>query len=80
VLGIETAAPGFKKVKIEPRLGVLTHIGGSIPHPAGTVSARYDKQGSNWKIAISLPAGTPGNLVWKGKIYPLKPGENNFTL
>jgi hypothetical protein len=80
VLGIETAAPGFKKVKIEPHLGNLTHISGSIPHPAGTVSARYDKQGGSWKIAVNLPAGTPGNLVWKGKTYPLKPGENNLTL
>jgi alpha-L-rhamnosidase len=80
VLGIETAAPGFKKVKIEPHLGALTHIGGSIPHPAGTVSARFDKDGNSWKIDVSLPAGTPGNLLWKGKLYPLKPGENNLKL
>ena len=80
VLGIESNAPGFKNVKIEPHLGTMTHIGGSMPHPAGTVSVRYDKQGSVWKIKATLPAGTPGILVWRDKTYPLKPGENNLTM
>jgi len=80
VLGIESNAPGFKSVKIEPHLGAITHIGGSIPHPAGTVSVRYDKQGSTWKIKATLPVATPGVLVWRNKTYPLKPGENNLTM
>ena len=80
VLGIESNAPGFKSIKIEPHLGAITHIGGSIPHPAGTVSIRYDKQGNQWKIKATLPAGTPGVLVWRNKTYPLKPGENNLLM
>jgi len=80
VLGIESNAPGFSNVKIEPHLGAITHIGGQIPHPKGDVKVRYDQQGTQWKINIILPAGTPGSLVWKQKEYPLKPGENNLTL
>jgi len=81
VLGIESNAPGFKSVKIEPHLGTLTHIGGSIPHPSGTVSVRYDKQDNDkWKINATLPEKTTGSLVWKGKIYPLKAGGNSFSL
>jgi len=80
VLGIESNAPGFKSVKVDPHLGTLTHIGGSIPHPAGTVTVRYDKQGSKWKIKVSLPDKTPGVLVWMNKEYALKPGENNLTM
>ncbi len=80
VLGIESNAPGFKSVKIEPHLGTITHIGGSIPHPAGTVNVRYDKQGAKWKIKATLPAGTPGVLIWMNKMFPLKPGENNLVM
>jgi hypothetical protein len=68
-------------VKIEPHLGTLTHIGGSIPHPAGTVTVRYDKQADGkWKISATLPGKTTGILVWANKQYPLKTGENNLTL
>jgi len=81
VLGIESNAPGFKNVKIEPHLGSLTHIGGSIPHPAGKVTVRYDKDAAGkWTISATLPGKTTGSLVWMGKTYPLKAGENNFVL
>ncbi|MGN6639261.1 MAG: alpha-L-rhamnosidase C-terminal domain-containing protein, partial [Mucilaginibacter sp.] len=80
VLGIGSNAPGYRSVKVEPHLGDLTHIGGSVPHPAGTVSVRYDKQGDKWKINVKLPNHIPGILMWKGKTYPLKQGENNLSL
>ena len=35
VLGIDSDAPGFSKVKIEPHLGALTNASGTIPHPNG---------------------------------------------
>ena len=80
VLGIESDSPGFKQVKIEPHLGSVTHIGGSIPHPNGNVSVNYVLTGSKWKINIVLPQQTSGKLVWKQKEYLLKAGENNFIL
>ena len=80
VLGIESDAPGFSKVKIDPHLGAITHIGGQIPHPKGNISVRYDQQGAKWKIDIDLPEGTPGRLLWKGKDYLLKAGKNNLIL
>lgn len=80
VLGIGSNAPGYRSVKIEPHLGSLTHIGGSVPHPDGTISVRYDHDGSKWKMGIKLPGQIPGVLIWKGKAYPLKPGENNLSL
>jgi len=80
VLGIESDAPGFSKVRIEPHLGNITQIGGEIPHPKGTVGVKYALQNNKWHINITLPNGIPGRLVWKGKDYVLKPGENNLTL
>jgi len=80
VLGIESDAPGFKRVRIEPHLGSITNIGGQIPHPNGNVSVHYVLNGTKWRINITLPQNTPGRLVWKNKEYPLKPGENNLSL
>ncbi len=78
VLGIDSYAPGFSKVKIEPHLGSLEHASGEIPHPNGKIAVSYAKNGTNWKINIHLPPKTSGIFIWKGKTYPLKAGENLF--
>lgn len=75
VLGIDSAAPGFKKVKIEPHLGDLNVASGSMPHPNGTISINYKKEKDAWTAEITLPKNTDGVLVWKGKEYALKSGE-----
>jgi hypothetical protein len=80
VLGIDSDAPGFARVKIEPRLGALTHASGSIPHPEGTISVSYVSAGTVWHVKVSLPDSVTGTLVWKGKRFPLKGGENTFKL
>ena len=41
VLGIDSDAPGFSVIKIEPHLGKLTNASGSIPHPNGKVAVGY---------------------------------------
>ncbi|MDX1941123.1 MAG: alpha-L-rhamnosidase C-terminal domain-containing protein [Saprospiraceae bacterium] len=78
VLGIDSAAPGFQKVKIEPHLGNLTNASGSMPHPKGTISTHYKQEKNNWTAEISLPQNTPGVLIWKGKEYLLKAGEKTI--
>jgi alpha-L-rhamnosidase len=80
VLGIDSYAPGFSKVKIEPHLGTLTNVSGEIPHPNGKVEVAYFLEKDKWKIKISLPQNTPGVFIWKGKRYPLKAGENSFVM
>ncbi|MDN3582613.1 alpha-L-rhamnosidase C-terminal domain-containing protein [Mucilaginibacter flavus] len=80
LLGIDSYAPGFAKVKIEPHLGKITKISGSIPHPNGTISVAYTLESNKWKIKISLPKNTSGILVWKAKTYNLKEGDNSFAI
>ena len=80
ILGIDSDAPGFRRVKIEPHLGELKQVGGSIPHPAGTLTTHYKMEGSKWTINIELPKKTTGSLMWKGKRYELKGGSNQFQL
>ncbi|RZM13205.1 MAG: alpha-rhamnosidase, partial [Pedobacter sp.] len=80
VLGIDTDAPGFQKVKIEPHLGEITNVQGEIPNPAGQIKVKYVQQNGKWNMSISLPGKVTGTFIWKGKTYVLKAGENSFTI
>jgi len=79
VMGIDSEAPGFATVKIEPRLGHIKNISGEIPHPRGKIFVSYQFENDKWKIQILLPAQTSGRLIWNNKNYPLKGGNNDFT-
>ncbi|MBC8109531.1 MAG: hypothetical protein H7Y04_00565 [Verrucomicrobia bacterium] len=76
VLGIDSESPGFQRIKIEPHLGNLKNVSGSIPHPKGEISVNIqtDKKGKQ-TAEIMIPAGTSGHFVWKGKNFELKNGE-----
>jgi len=80
VLGIDSYAPGFSKIKIEPHLGKIENATGEIPHPNGTVAVNYVKNGNKWNISISLPIKTDGVFIWKGKSYYLKGGKNSLSI
>ena len=81
VLGIQSGAPGFEKVLIAPHLGKLHNASGNIPHPKGDISVDYkiDKKGV-LNVEISLPQGTDGIFVWKGKEIKLQEGKQKFNL
>ncbi len=79
ILGIDSDGLGFSKVKIEPHLGDIKKISGSIPHPDGTLSVSYQLDNNKWTIQIDLPNRVTGNLMWKGKTVVLKEGKNMFA-
>ena len=79
VLGIDSDAPGFQTIRIEPHLGTLTQASGSMPHPNGLVTASYQKKGKKWQVSIEIPSGTKAYLVWKGQQKDLKEGQNKFV-
>jgi alpha-L-rhamnosidase len=80
VLGIDSDAPGFTKVKITPHPGALKKLSGEIPHPRGKIAVRYTYENEKWAIQINLPAKITGSFTWKGKVYPLKGGENRLHI
>ena len=80
VLGIDSDAVAFKRVRIEPHLGDLKDIGGTIPHPAGDISVHYKVEGNGLKAEINLPSGVDGTFLWKGRQVQLKPGRNRVSL
>jgi hypothetical protein len=80
VLGIDSYAPGFGEIKIEPHLGTLTAISGEMPHPNGKIAVGYALDKGKWRINISLPRKTIGILVWNTKRYLLKAGDNSLII
>ncbi len=80
VLGIDSAAPGFRRVLVRPFLGDLTRASGSIPHPRGAIEVKVDRVGPTLRAEITLPAGVPGDLVWGGARKTLVPGPNRVSV
>lgn len=80
ILGIDSDGLAFSKVKIEPHLGQITYINGTMPHPKGSISTSYKLENGKWKIQIELPKSITGNLIWKGKKIALKEGVNQFNI
>ncbi len=75
ICGIEPASPGFATVKIEPHLGSLTRVEGTVPHPKGEIRVSLAREGGGVRAKITLPPGVNGSFVWKGSATALKPGE-----
>lgn len=80
VLGIDSAAPGFGRVRIRPFLGDLTRANGSIPHPKGEVVVKLSRSGSGLDAEVSLPPGVSGEFIWRGSRRTLSPGKSKFTV
>jgi alpha-L-rhamnosidase len=80
VLGIDSAAPGFKRVLVRPFLGKLTHVSGAIPHPKGEIAVSLTLREGKLEARVSLPAGVDGRFKWHGETRELHAGENHLTL
>jgi hypothetical protein len=80
VAGIRPAALGFEKVVIEPHLGKLQSVSAALPWKESDIKVDYKFEGGVWTMRANLPAGLPGEFVWHGKRYPLRPGAQVLTL
>jgi alpha-L-rhamnosidase len=80
LLGIDTDAPGFAKVRIEPHLGPLQRASGEIPHPEGMISVKYLLAKGKLNAEINLPGKLTGTFIWKGQHYPLPSGETKIVI
>lgn len=79
ILGIDSDAPCFSKVKIEPHLGKIVKIGGEMPHPNGKIKVSYEVKNGELKASIQLPNATTGTFVWNQKSYHLSAGANTLV-
>jgi hypothetical protein len=81
VAGIRPASPGFETVKIEPALGDLQWAEASMPYPrGGMITVKYERTKAGTKATVILPEALGGVLVWQGRSYPLRSGEQQISL
>jgi hypothetical protein len=76
VAGIEPASPGFATVRITPHMGTLPSLTATYPHSEGEIKVEYSREGAGLNAKVTLPGKLSGEFVFKGKVWPLKPGEN----
>jgi len=79
VLGIDSDAPGFKKIRIEPMPGKMQTLKGQMPHPNGMVTVSYKIKGQIMDAIINLPPETNGKFIWLNREYPLQAGKNTIS-
>lgn len=80
VCGIEPGSPGFKTVIIEPHLGTLKSVKGTVPHPAGDILVEFTKSASGIQGNVTLPYGLTGQFVQGENVIQLKAGENKISV
>ena len=79
ICGIVPASPGFATVSIEPALGELKEVTGTMPHPDGTIMVAFKRIGKNGIDAtITLPEHVTGKFTWQGRSTFLKSGTRHF--
>jgi alpha-L-rhamnosidase len=78
VAGVESAAPGFAKVQIEPHLGPLSRVRATVPHPLGDISVSYLRQGNHLTADVALPEKIDGMFTWRGSSAPLHGGKQHL--
>lgn len=74
ILGIRPSEFGFKEVKIQPCMGTLSKINGSMPHPKGFIKVQLEKELLIVKAEITLPKNLFGFCYWKQIKKRIKPG------
>jgi hypothetical protein len=80
VLGVRSAAPGFRAVRIAPYLGTLPRVAGMIPHPHGDIVVEMVRDTESGLTAtVTLPPGLDGVFVWRGNEAPLAGGRQTLT-
>ena len=79
VLGVDSAAPGFKQVLVKPHLGKLSAVSGSVPHPKGDVTVRVERKGTGYEAVVVLPRDTTGTFEFGGMSRELVSGENRLA-
>ncbi len=80
VAGIDSAAPGFRRVSIAPHLGTLKKVEAQMPHPNGEITVRLRRLGKKLAAEVSLPRNVDGEFSWAGEQKALHSGSNRIEV
>jgi alpha-L-rhamnosidase len=80
VAGIQPAASGYGRVRIEPHLGNLTRLDATTVTPYGPVKVHYEFAGGKLLAEIERPAKMVGDFVWRKTVIPLTNVQTRLDL
>jgi alpha-L-rhamnosidase len=80
ICGITPMSPGFKTILVQPALGELKQVKGSMPHPNGTINVTLRRKANQLIGEVEIPKETSGLFKFNGKSIPLQAGVNNILL
>jgi hypothetical protein len=63
ILGVTPAAPGFTKIAIRPQPCGLKFARGIVPTPHGDVAADWRREGAQFTLKVTVPAGASAEVV-----------------
>lgn len=80
VLGVQPAAPGFTRVRIQPNLADLDFAEGTIPTPLGEIVIRWERL-PQLHGTITLPPGMTGDVVLPdGRVQEISDGQTSIAV
>ncbi|CAM5467896.1 family 78 glycoside hydrolase catalytic domain [Leifsonia shinshuensis] len=81
VAGIRPAEPGYTKVDIRPHLDQrLTWAEGTLETPHGVIRSRWERDGSNVTIRVSIPQGVTGIVhLPNGELREVAAGDRTWS-
>lgn len=79
VAGIDSAAPGFRRVLIQPSLGDLRELTGIVPHPRGQIEFSMTRIDGGLSAQVVLPSGVEGEFRWNGETRELSAGVSTLV-
>lgn len=80
VAGIRPAETGFRQIFIEPHPGNLEWLKATMPHPNGEIMVDLRFRNGTVRGEVTLPPGTPGLFIWRGRTMDLGPGKQKISL
>lgn len=81
IAGINPDEAGYKKIRIEPRLGRgITTASASLDTPYGVVSSSWKLENGTFKLSVSIPPNTTATVIMPGRIANTKGGQSNSTI
>ncbi len=79
--GINAAAPGYKKILIQPRIGGgLTWVKSSYECSYGKIVSQWKRKEDKVRMKVEIPPGTTAEIHVPGKpVVNVGPGKYTFT-
>jgi len=79
VLGVESLAPGWRRVRIAPKPCGLEWAEGTAATPRGDIDVRWERKGSHIHVRARVPEGVRAELIAGNKKHIVGPGEHRLA-